>query len=555
MTVGAGCPLPVAPVCDLVSGAGTGVAKDVLSAVVSWIVAGASWLLDQLGGVMSSSTSVHLGASWFQQHYAAMSAIAAVVAVPMLFLAAIQAVYRQSPAALLRAVFVHLPLAGFLTVVAAQLVQLSLTVTDVLCTMVTRGDGNDVQDTLKAVATVLVTSGSSVPGFVLGIGALLVVIGALALWIELIVRSAAVYVAVLFLPLALASLVWPSVSHWCRRLVETLASLVLSKFVVVSVLSLAVGAVANGEGFGTLLTAGALLLLAAFMPFSLLRLVPMIEAGAALQLEGARQRLRQTYSAMPRSAASFAMNQAMGHVVNRARTAGLSMGVPGTGTDVDPGVPGTDGGLPGSGGGDGGSGGSPGGSGGTGAGGGGGVGALGSGAGGVGASGAGAGGVGGAGGSLGGAEGGSMEEMTDTRRRGMWPMGRMPADAVPKPLRIPPGDIPIWPGNVEITNAMMDAVENMRPPDPPIPDSVGGMPGAPAPMDGPGVPASRFPEGLDAYRAPPGEGPWGGYPPGRAAEWPRQPGWVSTEPPIETPEDAAMWDRAVRRDTKGDDEW
>ena len=66
------------------------------------------------------------------------------------------------------------------------------------------------------------------------------------LWLELLIRSAAVYVAVLFLPLAIATLVWPAVSHWCRRLVETLAALILSKFVIVAVLSLAAGALSSG---------------------------------------------------------------------------------------------------------------------------------------------------------------------------------------------------------------------------------------------------------------------------------------------------------------------
>ena len=88
--------------------------------------------------------------------------------------------------------------------------------------------------------------------FVLLLVGLLVAAAAFVLWLELLVRAAAVYVAVLFLPLALAALVWPAVSHWCRRLVETLAALILSKFVIVATLSLAAGAVASGTagGFG-----------------------------------------------------------------------------------------------------------------------------------------------------------------------------------------------------------------------------------------------------------------------------------------------------------------
>ncbi len=125
---------------------------------------------------------------------------------------------------------------------------------------------------------------------------------ALTLWLELVVRAAAVSVAVLFLPLALAALVWPSVAHWCRRLADTLVALVLSKFVVAAVLSLAAGAAAgglgvsgsgNGGGFASVVTGIALLLIAILAPFTLLRLVPAVEAGAVAHLESTRHRLEE----------------------------------------------------------------------------------------------------------------------------------------------------------------------------------------------------------------------------------------------------------------------
>ena len=97
----------------------------------------------------------------------------------------------------------------------------------------------------------------------------------------------------------MAALVWPAVSHWCRRLAETLAALVLSKFVVAAVLSLSVGAIAgglgtegpNGGGFAAVISGIALLLIAALAPFTLLKLVPVAEAGALAHLESVRHRL------------------------------------------------------------------------------------------------------------------------------------------------------------------------------------------------------------------------------------------------------------------------
>ena len=151
--------------------------------------------------------------------------------------------------------------------------------------------------------------------------------GAVLVWVELLVRAAAVYVAVLFLPLALASLAWPAIAHWCRRLVDTLVALVLGKFVIVSVLSLAAGALAagtgsaptgptggaagrggaGGGGFTTVLGGAALLLLSAFAPWALFRLLPFVEAGAVGHLEGLGRRATQTATVPVRGLAQTAL--------------------------------------------------------------------------------------------------------------------------------------------------------------------------------------------------------------------------------------------------------
>lgn len=301
-------------VTSSVLGAGVG---DLLGNLAAGVAQGASWLLGQIGSVISSTTTIDLGASWFRSHYEVMVGLAAVVMVPLLLVSVIQSIYRQSPSALLRSALVHLPLALLLGAVAVQLVQLGLAATDALSAAVTSGSSGDVGTTLTSLASSLAAQaaggGPGVPTFVALLGALFVSFGALVLWIELLVRSAAVYVAALFFPLALASLVWPAVSHWCRRLVETLATLVLSKFVIVAVLGLAVGALGASDGsMSSELAGGSLLMLAAFAPFTLLRLVPFAEASSAHQLEGVRHRFQRTAMAGGRSAASFALDHIPG---------------------------------------------------------------------------------------------------------------------------------------------------------------------------------------------------------------------------------------------------
>ncbi len=302
--------------------AGFGV-DSVLNALGSWVTEGAVWLLGQIGGVLAGSTSVALGAPWFVAHYETMAALAGVVVLPLLLLGIVQAVYRQSASLLLRSVLVNAPLALLLTALAVSLVQLGLAVTDEMSAAVAQGAGLDTGHFLSSVVDGLSSAGAAgqpgAPSFVVFLGAIAVVVGAVMVWIELLIRSAAIYVAVLFLPMALASLAWPTIAHWCRRLVDTLVALVLSKFVIVAVLSLAAGALAagtgstatgastGGGGFASVLGGAALLLLAAVCPWALFRLLPFVESGAVGHLEGVGTRARGRSTAPLKGLAAVAM--------------------------------------------------------------------------------------------------------------------------------------------------------------------------------------------------------------------------------------------------------
>lgn len=309
--------LPVGLACNAtrnvtgsLAGAGMG---SMLDAVGSWVAGAAAWLLRQVGSVLGTTTRIDLGAPWFASHERTMAALAGVVVLPMLLAGIIQAVFRQQATALLRSVLVNLPLALLLTAVAVQLVQLGLSVTDTLSAAVAGHSGVDTARLLGPVGRALGTTaaaGPAVPAFVLLLGSLLVVVGSLLLWVELLVRSAAVYVAVLFLPLALAALVWPAVAHWARRLVDTLAALILGKFVIVAVLALAAGELAGASGFTAVLGGAALLLLAGFAPWTLFRLIPALEAGAVSHLEGAGRQVARNVAGPTRSLAHAALGAA-----------------------------------------------------------------------------------------------------------------------------------------------------------------------------------------------------------------------------------------------------
>ncbi len=326
-----------------IAGKAAGVGVDaVFAGAGRWVASGAVWLLGQVGNALSATTSVDLGASWFASHEAVMAGLAAAVVLPMACCAAIQAVYRQSPSMLLRTFVVYLPLSLLLTGVAIALVRLGLALTDQLSSRVLSGAGVDTTNLLSPVMTFFAgTLDPAVPAFVVFVGGLVVAIAALVLWLELVVRAAAISAAVLFLPLALASLVWPAVAHWCRRLADTLAALVLSKLVIVAVLSLAAAALAggfgqsasgaSGGGFSAVVVGIALLVIATLSPFTLLRLVPAVEAGAVAHLEAARHRLQATARA-PLRAGNLALGFAQTAFGPQGTSAAAAAGGEGVGS-------------------------------------------------------------------------------------------------------------------------------------------------------------------------------------------------------------------------------
>ena len=152
-----------------------------------------------------------------------------------------------------------------------------------------------------------------------------------------------------------------------------------------------------------------------------------------------------------------------------------------------------------------------------------------------------------------------MEAMAETGLDDVWQLGPIPLESLPGPLPAPPGVTITWfPADAEEMAAVLGALPSGGPrtePPPLEPDSVGGLPGIPSPLWGGTEPPGRFKPG-------PKDDWWtsealirklydGHLPPiGSTGR-----GWIPTEPPIETPEDSAMWDRRVREDTEGDDEW
>ena len=189
-----------------------------LNGITSWIESGTAALLAAFGHALNATTSSPLG-NGFGTEFGVVWKIGALLTLPFLLLATIHAVVRQDLSLITRAVFVRLPFAVLFGGLAVELVTQALAVTDSLSSAVLAAAGHPARLEINQLVGAFAPGfgGNVLSGFVGVLFALLAAAVAFILWVELIVRSAAVAVATLFMPITLAGLVWSATAHWARR--------------------------------------------------------------------------------------------------------------------------------------------------------------------------------------------------------------------------------------------------------------------------------------------------------------------------------------------------
>jgi hypothetical protein len=255
----------------------------IFSELTKWLVDGATALFDAVIAFLQHSTTPNFGAAWFHDRYQATLEIAAATALLLLVFCALGAIVAGDSSRLVRAVLVQLPLATLGTVLALVLAQEAVNIVDAVSQQLLPHPGSAVLGIGQHIAGT---------GAADAIIAGLLALAALTLWLELLVREAAIYATVILLPFFLAGLVWPTTAKFAVRAVETLAALIISKLVIVAVLALGLNALdVSGAGDLQGLMAGAsLCLFASLAPWVLLRLVPFVESAAVTHLEGTARR-------------------------------------------------------------------------------------------------------------------------------------------------------------------------------------------------------------------------------------------------------------------------
>jgi hypothetical protein len=303
-------------VLDPLKDAAASIGQGVFNQIVGWASDGAVWLLGEVVSLTEKTTTPDLTNKGFLRSYREMASIAVVLAMAALLLAIFESLGQGDGAMLFRVFFIHIPLAAIATSAAYVVVQLLIVATDGLCAIVTHSARADThaffEGAIKSLAQLGAKGGTTlgtpagmtgpdnpagavdgavaVPLFVGFIAAIVAAIAAFMVWIELLMRDAAIYAVAAFMPFAIAASIRPRWLGALRRAAELIFVTVSSKFVIVAIVALAASLLASGEGqVQAVLAAGALLLLAAFSPLVIFRWVGFAEGavGAALGRQSA----------------------------------------------------------------------------------------------------------------------------------------------------------------------------------------------------------------------------------------------------------------------------
>jgi hypothetical protein len=310
----AGLPGPAAFACQAADGVANGLSGG-FGGVVGGAAQTAVWalahafaeagktFLGKLGELLGATTQVDVSSDWFLKRYAVMFGISALLTFVLLLLSVLKSVVRGQAMDAIRSATLYYIAAVTASAFAPAFVYLLLQLSDQLCVVLAMGAEEDVERFLTGATVALGTAMSANAGVgpaALLVAALATVFCAGVLWVELLLRTAIIYVSLLFAAPTFSGLVDRGLWKHARRWVYFTVSVIFAKPVVVAVLALAAsGASAGGpeDAFTSIFVSLALLIVAIFCVGLLFKLVP----NAGDEIAGALSARRELTSATPNS--------------------------------------------------------------------------------------------------------------------------------------------------------------------------------------------------------------------------------------------------------------
>ncbi len=270
--------------------------NDLFNALTSWILASVQWILTAVGAVLASASEPSLVVRGAQNEFTALLVVSPVLMMLGLLVATLQALRHGEVSSLWRVYLGVAPACVAGVALARPIAALILTAVNQLSTSAAANVAQHEATLAKSLASLTPTA----PGFGVFVLAGAVVIGAMLLWFELIVRVVVLTLLLVLVPVVVPLATFPSLRRIGWRLAETFATIAASKFVIVVTLVLGLDELTSSSA--TSVVVGAVtLLFAACTPYLVLRIVPVIEQSALHQFDGVRSRATRAVTNAPSS--------------------------------------------------------------------------------------------------------------------------------------------------------------------------------------------------------------------------------------------------------------
>ncbi len=232
-----GFPNPVGWVIDKVTGfvgdvATTGF-EALIGGLVAWVMDAVVWVVGGVFNFFLDAADPNVQATWFSggtgSPYATTASIGATLMVGFLLAGVVQGTLAGDTAGMLKRLAVDLPVSVLAMVGLVTVTQSLIALTDALSTDVMSRFEDDISSFTAVVLSLSKLGGGQATAFVVLLLGLVTVLAGVILVAELAIRSALIYIVVALAPLVFAARLWPAMRDSCRKLLDLLAALILSK--------------------------------------------------------------------------------------------------------------------------------------------------------------------------------------------------------------------------------------------------------------------------------------------------------------------------------------
>jgi hypothetical protein len=290
---------PIDIVHDVIGSAASNATETGVRWLVGGLLSAVGWTFNELYGFIDKTTRPDVTAGWFAGAggpYRIMFGVGAAMLTLTLILSVGHAVWSGTGSGLSRTLLHDFPRTVAVMVGFLAFTTMAIELADALTGVLVGSFGGSATKFAGQVGALGEHASFGSGLIVVGLMSMVLLVGCVVLFIELVLRAGFVYILVCFVPLALAADVWAPMRGTAQRAIRLLGGVILAQPVIA--LCLAIGGAALGDPatpttgattvvaaagtgadlastVGVLLTGTAVVVLACFAPFVLLKLFPV----------------------------------------------------------------------------------------------------------------------------------------------------------------------------------------------------------------------------------------------------------------------------------------